>query len=99
MGVLRRFPVTLHGFCAVPLLLVACSPHTPDSQKSQAVKVVPAAQPAAPRSTPSPVPRASPTAAPPARMAPRKTFTDPPLPPELRDDGGLTPLPPPPPKP
>ncbi|WP_156363676.1 hypothetical protein [Sphingomonas sp. Leaf357] len=99
MSVLRRFPVTLQGFYAMPLLLAACSPHAHDSQKSDVVKVVPAAQRPAPRAAPSPIPRPTPTVAQPIRMTPRKTFTDPPLPPELRDDGGLTPLPPPPPKP
>ena len=41
---------------------------------------------------PSPQPHPTVTA---IRMTPRKDFVDPPLPPELRDDGGLIPLPPP----
>ncbi|WP_137863130.1 MULTISPECIES: hypothetical protein [unclassified Sphingomonas] len=47
------------------------------------------------------LPSAAPTApaqAPPAKMQVRKDFTDPPLPAELKDDGGLKPLPPPPPR-
>jgi hypothetical protein len=39
-------------------------------------------------------PPANPTPA--ATMRPRRAFADPPLPPELQDDGGLMPLPPPP---
>lgn len=48
------------------------------------------------------LPNAAPTSAPataaPAKMQVRKDFTDPPLPAELKDDGGLKPLPPPPPR-
>jgi hypothetical protein len=45
---------------------------------------------------PSAAPTAEPDRSPPAKMAVRKDFTDPPLPAELEDDGGLKPLPPPP---
>jgi len=40
----------------------------------------------------------APAQAPPAKMQVRKDFPDPPLPAELEDDGGLKPLPPPPPR-
>ena len=40
---------------------------------------------------------APPLSAPTGPLPTRKTFVDPPLPAELKDDGGLTPLPPPPP--
>ena len=47
------------------------------------------------RSTPRPTPTATPSPAPrTVVMQPRRSFVDPPLPPELLDDGGLDPLPP-----
>lgn len=45
---------------------------------------------------PATAPTATPAQGPAAKMTVRKDFTDPPLPAELQDDGGLKPLPPPP---
>ncbi|MDG2535866.1 hypothetical protein P6144_19545 [Sphingomonas sp. HITSZ_GF] len=96
---------------AVPLLamlmLAACDRDAP--QAGTVVTPTPgiaAAPSPAPRASAAPIPAdhierlpsAAPTSAPapPARMQVRKDFTDPPLPAELKDDGGLKPLPPPP---
>ena len=88
---------------AVALIAGACS-QQPSQTRESVVDIVPGAPavtagvPALihahpmPNATPLVAPIAPPSAAPVAML--RKGFTDPPLPPELRDDGGLTPLPP-----
>jgi len=95
-----RWRVPLVGLAA--LLPAACdsAPSAAPDPKLRIVSARPASP--APRVTPapSPAPVATPATAPTPRsladMHPRKTFTDPPLPAELRDDGGRLPLPPPP---
>ena len=84
-----------------PIALSACSaePERSDNITVISANVAAAAQaPAATRSPMSsalPTPAATPTYRPPlTAMKPHKDFADPPLPPELRDDGGLRPLPP-----
>ena len=84
---------------AVPL--VACSSVSDDEADTDNLAIVaaplkPAAQPKA--VSPTPIASATPTPKPSAMsdMRPHKSFTDPPLPRELREDGGLIPLPPPP---
>jgi hypothetical protein len=90
-----------------PSVLAGCDSRSADVSIPENVQVVTApAPPAPPRSNrAAPIPSGPPTAAaiatPPkslSDMRPRKTFADPPLPPELTDDGGLRPLPPPPPR-
>lgn len=61
----------------------AQAPPPPSNAAIDHVERVPAAS-----LTPNPDPSPS------ARMQPRKDFTDPPLPTELKQDGGLKPLPP-----
>lgn len=85
------------------LLLAGCDLRAGESDAPQTVQVV-HASPSSP--TPVTLPAAAPQPTAPAHpspravsrsladMQPRKTFTDPPLPAELRDDGGLLPLPP-----
>ncbi|NYT41799.1 hypothetical protein HZY97_13590 [Sphingomonas sp. R-74633] len=67
----------------------------------------PSPSPSAPHATtttdhierlPSAAPASAPAPTPSAPMQVRKDFTDPPLPAELKDDGDLKPLPPPPPR-
>ncbi|MCU6454073.1 hypothetical protein LPN01_08290 [Sphingomonas sp. A2-49] len=83
------------GVALISVSLIGCS-ERPKPQDDRRVAVLPGnVSPA-----PTPVIRTgadlSPTAtsSTPPRVVMRKTFTDPPLPPELREDGGLTPLPP-----
>ncbi|QQV77616.1 hypothetical protein H5J25_02075 [Sphingomonas aliaeris] len=88
-----------------PSVLAGCDSRSANVSIPENVQVVIAATPTAPpRSNraalipPGPTTAAA-IAAPPkslSDMRPRKTFADPPLPPELTDDGGLRPLPPPP---
>ena len=89
----------------VVLALAALSACSREPERADNITVIsvptPAASQPAPATpaaaTPLPPPVATPTYRPPlSQMKPRKTFTDPPLPPELRDDGGLKPLSPPP---
>jgi hypothetical protein len=91
------------------LALAACDPSDPKAGAvivpTPGVAATPSPTPAAsaaPLSAdhierlPSAAPTSAPAATPPAKMQVRKDFTDPPLPAELQDDGGLKPLPPPP---
>ena len=96
---MRALPAYLHmtRTLGVALLLLASC----DSRRSASTTPV-AVVMAVPRATTTiGLTRATPTATPSpitmlptlADMRPRKTFVDPPLPPELLDDGGLRPLP------
>ncbi|MBQ1500517.1 MAG: hypothetical protein IIZ38_19600 [Sphingomonas sp.] len=91
------------------LALAGCDRSAPQSGTvivpAQGVAAAPSPAPkasAAPPATdhierlPGAAPTAAPPQTPPAKMQVRKDFTDPPLPAELNDDGGLKPLPPPP---
>ena len=85
---------------ALPILLTGCDngPRA-DTAAPAAVTVqaTPQAEGAAPKQPPAPSAPPTPENRPPlTEMAPQKPFTDPPLPPELLDDGDLIPLPPPP---
>ena len=99
---------------AMPWLLMLALAGCDRSEPKEGAVIVPAPSVAAtpsPAATPiaglrtadhiERLPNAAPNApaqAPPAKMQVRKDFTDPPLPAELEDDGGLKPLPPPPPR-
>ena len=97
---IRRVP------CGAALLLAtglaACAPGNADKAAADNLAIVaaplrPAALPskaAAPAPAAAPMPIPTPTSL--SQMRPHKSFIDPPLPPELRDDHGLIPLPPPP---
>lgn len=92
----------LNAALLLPAFLAGCDngPST-DPASRPAVVIVAAPQADRAPSRPSRIlePPASPTfenRPPLTEMAPRKPFTDPPLPPELLDDGDLTPLPSPP---
>jgi hypothetical protein len=93
------------------LALAACDRSDPEAGAvvvpTPSVAATPSPSPAASAAPPTAdhierLPNAAPTSAPPetppAKMQVRKDFTDPPLPAELKDDGGLKPLPPPPPR-
>ena len=97
----RRWTMVFFGPALLPLAACDSRQDTTDEPRTVRVVTVPTIAPTrpAPRLDPAP---AKPTltlpiAAPPpqslAEMRPRKAFVDPPLPPELRDDGGLRPLP------
>ncbi len=86
----------------LPFLLTGCD-NGPATDPASRPAVVSVAAPQADRSASQPSrilePPAPPTPEnrpPLTEMAPRKPFTDPPLPPELLDDGDLIPLPSPP---
>lgn len=97
----ERFPRRSRRPGVVFLILAALSACSAEPERSDNVIVVAAPSPIAAQpvaSTPAvapPLPGATPTDRPPlSQMKPHKAFIDPPLPPELRDDGGLKPLPP-----
>lgn len=77
------------------IALIGCS-ERPRPEGNRGVVVVPVSVPPSRTAvTPAGTNLASTaTSSTPPRVVMRKTFTDPPLPPELREDGGLTPLPP-----
>ncbi len=100
----ERFPRRSRRPGAVFLTLAALPACSAEPERSDNVIVVAAPSPiasqsattvtSAPAVAPS-LPGATVTDRPPlSQMKPHKAFIDPPLPPELRDDGGLKPLPP-----
>lgn len=92
----------------VALTISACGPDDPTAPSQAATapigtsSVVPTQAPPTAAATPGAdrVERVtappSPAPSPSVTIQPRKDFVDPPLPAELKDDGGLKPLPPPP---